>query len=109
MSEQERNEIIGGVISECKQKTQDLEIHKAKAAQIGKELIRLGKLLENTPEHLMFWGGEPVPFPELGMIQCNPFKKSVLDSTAIDDLAKEIRRLTSEVEQLEARKRALGL
>jgi len=106
MGEQERNELIGEVLSNHKQKSRELEECRVKAARIGKELARLGGVLEKAPETVTFLN-EPHTSHDLGQ-RTEQFGKGILDLSTVNGLANQIRSLAFEVQQLEEQKKRLG-
>jgi len=54
MSQEERDQITGRIFRECKELKQKIAELKAKAADQGDTLVKIGRLLSSSPELLAF-------------------------------------------------------
>ena len=103
MSQQEQDELIGKTVRELKEKTDQLNTHKAKANDLGRQLGVFAEALKTHPENVQFEGLHHNE-PSRGL----PISPRLLDFQALAGLCEQIRTLRAEVQNLESEKKRLG-
>jgi hypothetical protein len=107
MSQEEQDALLGKTLREYKEMSHRLEMLRARAAEIGNNLVGLGSVLNSSPESLAF-DGEPMDarFFDRADLQSSPLASVSVES--LKRICHEIRQTIIERDRLEKQIRSLG-
>src|SRR5271167_4795201 len=107
MSQEEQDALLGKTLREYKEMSHRLEMLRARAAEIGNHLVKLGSVLNSSPECLAFDG----ELMDERFFDRADFQSSTLASVSVETLKKichEIRQTFIEHDRLGQQLKSFG-